>query len=103
MDLKDLLITKYQAFYTATNRVTAESYPTMGTVIPAFNLLFEKMTTIMDDKEASDVIKAAAKKCNDVLEKYYIRTKMSPVCALGTGILRTLPTVHCSYFFGSCQ
>ena len=39
----------------------------------------------MKDKKTSPIIKAAARKCHDKLRGYYIRTDMSPACAIGTG------------------
>ena len=65
--------------------MTAQSYPTLGTVIPAYNYLFDKIEDIMKDKAQSKIIRFAAKKCHTKLRKYYVRNDMSPACALGTG------------------
>lgn len=77
-------------FYVATNRITGQSYPTLGTVVPAFNYLFDNIEKIIARQKPyehiSDDIHAAAKKANEKLLKYYVKTDLSPACAISTGM-----------------
>lgn len=77
-------------FYVATNRITGQSYPTLGTVVPAFNYLFDNIEKIIARQDPyehiSDDIHAAAKKANEKLLKYYVKTDLSPACAISTGM-----------------
>lgn len=59
----------------------------MGEVVPVYNYLLDKLEAIKTDKHVAfrGLVKAA-EACEKKLKIYYIRTDLSPACAVATGI-----------------
>lgn len=53
----------------------------MGTIVPAYNYLMDKMN---DKEDENDELRQAANACYQKLLKYYNKTDLSPICSITT-------------------
>jgi hypothetical protein len=68
-----------------TNFISADSYPTMNLVIPAYNYLMDELEIFKDQEARNSPLYTAANLCFDKLKEYYCKTDESPIPMVAFG------------------
>jgi hypothetical protein len=62
-----------------TKFISADTYPTMNLVIPAYNFLMDELEKFMDVETTDSPLYVAARLCFEKLQHYYSRIDDSPI------------------------